>query len=134
MKTVGEFIRELQQFPSEWPVYVATKAGGEIAIEHRDVKGKSVIAVFGSNGGRFGENPLTEEEYEKESEKFMRMWNDTCYSYTSDHGDHRMYLHSELNGTCYGVHFDRRIVERMVDDGLIPDNRVDIERVRMCED
>lgn len=133
LRTVGDYIRRLQEFPEEWLVQVATPAGGEIAVEHREIKGNPIVAIFGSNGGRFGENPLTEEEYKDKSGQFMRMWNDPAYSYTSIHGDHRLYRRSGLNDTCYGTHFDRRIVERIVADGLISGGKVDIDRVRKCE-
>lgn len=133
MKTVGDYIRKLQEFPEDWPVQVSTQAGGGIAIEHREIKGKPVVAVYGSNCGRFGENPLTEQEYKTRSEEFLMMWNSTYYSYTSIHGDHRMYHPSGANDTCYGKHFDRRVIERMADEGLIPAGQVDIERVRRCE-
>lgn len=133
LKTVGDFIRKLQEFPEEWPVNVSTPAAGGVAVEHREIKGNPVVAIFGSNGGRFGENPLTEQEYTDKSGQFMRMWNDPYYSYTSIHGDHRMYHPSGQNDTCYGTHFDHRIIERMAAEGLIPANKVDIDRVRRCE-
>jgi len=41
-----------------------------------------------------------------------------------------MYRRFGSNDTCYGQHFDRRVVERMVAEGLIPADRVDIDRVR----
>ena len=132
-KTVGDYIKKLQEFPPEWPVEVSTTAGGSISIEHRDVKGLPLVAIFGSNGGQFGENPLTEQEYKDQSTEFLGMWNSSHYSYTSIHGDHRLYRPSGRNDTCYGVHFDRRIVERMVLEGLIPGDRVDIDRVRSID-
>lgn len=133
LKTVGDYIRKLQEFPEDWPVHVSTPAGGGIAIEHREIKGKPVIAMFGRNGGRFGESPLTEQEYKAKSESFLRMWNSPQYRYTSLHGDHRMYQPGGTNDTCYGIHFDRRIIERMVEEGLIPASQVDIERVQRCD-
>lgn len=132
MKTVGDYIRKLQEFPEDWPVKVSTQAGGGITIEHRDIKGVPVVAVFGSNGGRFGENPLTDQEYEKQSKRFLDLTRQG-YEYTSIHGDHRLYRRSGVNDTCYGTHFDRRIVERMVEEGLISANDVDVERVRRCD-
>jgi len=132
-RTVGDYIRKLQEFPEDWPVQVSTPAGGGIAIEHREINGNPIIAIFGSNGGRFGENPLTDQEYEAKSAEFMRMWNSSDYRYTSIHGDHRMYRPFGQNNTCYGTHFDRRVVERMVAEGLIPADKVDMERVRRCE-
>jgi hypothetical protein len=131
MKTVGDYIRKLQEFPDDWPVQVSTQAGGGISVEHREIKGKPFVAVFGSNGGRFGENPLTDEEYEKQSKTFLDLRR-MGYEYTSTHGDHRLYRRSGMNDTCYGTHFDNRIVERMVEEGKIPGNAVDIERVRRC--
>lgn len=136
LKTVGDYIRKLQEFPEDWPVTVATQAGGGISIEHREIKGIPLIAIFGTNGGRFGENPLTEQEYAVRSKEFLQMLNSTMYSYTSDHGDHRMYYRTNgrdsHNDTCYGKHFDPRIIERMVTEGMIPADKVDIERVRRC--
>ena len=55
------------------------------------------------------------------------------YEYTSIHGDHRLYRRSGQNDTCYGTHFDRRIVERMAAEGLILASAVDIERVQRCD-
>ena len=132
MKTVGDYIRKLQEFPEDWPVQVSTPAGGGISIEHRDIKGAPVVAVFGSNGGRFGENPLTDEEYEKQSRLFLGL-RQQGYEYTSAHGDHRLFRRGGMNDTCYGTHFDRRIVERMVSEGLIQAHETDIERVRRCD-
>ena len=132
LKTVGDYIRAFQEFPEDWRVSVSTSAGGGISVEHREINGLPVIAVFGSNGGRFGENPLTEEEYESESKEFLRKFNNRDYSYTSIHGDHRLYLRGGVNDTCYGTRFDPRIVERMVCDGLISKDLVDIDRVKRC--
>lgn len=132
LNTVGDYIRALSEFPEDWPVMVATPAGGGIAIEHREINGVPVIAVFGSNGGRFGENPLTDQEYEKQSRLFLALKNQG-YNYTSIHGDHRLYQRGGVNDTCYGNHFDRRIVERMVAEGLLSASEMDIERVRYCE-
>ena len=133
LKTVGDYIRKLSEFPEDWPMMVSTQAGGGIAIEHREIKGHPVVAVFGRNGGRFGENPLTEQEYQTRSREFAAHWKDGAYSYTSIHGDHRLYHHGGPNATSYGQRYDRRIVERMVSEGLIPANAVDIERVRHCD-
>ena len=130
LKTVGDYIRALSAFPEDWPVNVATPAGGGVAIEHREIAGAPVVAVFGSNGGRFGENPLTEAEYKTRSQQFMRLFCDG-YSYTALHGDHRLYRREGINDSYYGVHFDRRIVERMVSEDMIPASAVDIERVRV---
>ena len=55
------------------------------------------------------------------------------YEYTSIHGDHRLYRRSGQNDTCYGTHFDRRIVERMAAEGLILASAVDIEGVQRCD-
>jgi hypothetical protein len=129
--TVGDYIRKLQEFPEDWPVQVSTQAGGSISVEHREIKGKSIVAIFGSNGGRFGDNPLTDEEYNKQSNMFFKL-QQQGYEYTSVHGDHRLYLRGGMNYTCYGQRFDRRIVERMVAERLISVNSVDIERVRRC--
>ena len=130
LQTVGDYIRKLSEFPEDWPMMVSTQAGGGIAIEHREIKGHPVVAVFGRNWGRFGENPLTEQEYQTRSREFAAHWKDGAYSYTSIHGDHRLYRRGGTNGSCYGQGYDRRIVERMVSEGLIPANEVDIERVR----
>ena len=132
LKTVGDYIRALSAFPEDWPVKVATPAGGGVSVEHREISGSPVVAIFGSNGGRFGENPLTDKEYEDKAGRFLGLKN-MGYEYTSVHGDHRLYRRSGQNDTCYGTHFDRRIVERMVAEGLIPANEVDIERVRRCD-
>jgi pyocin large subunit-like protein len=133
IRTVGDLQKCVARFPHDWPLLVSTKGGGAVVAEHRQTSdGNDFVAVYNDNGGRFGENPLTEEEYRKESEAFLREFNDPYYSYTSIHGDHRMYHPSGMNDTCYGTHYDRRVVERMVSDGLIPADRVDIERVRKC--
>lgn len=132
LKTVGDYIKALSAFPEDWPVKVATPAGGGVSVEHREIRGAPVVAIFGSNGGGFGENPLTDKEYEDKSERFLGLKR-MGYEYTSIHGDHRLYLRSGQNDTCYGTHFDRRIVERMVDEGLIRADEVDIERVRRCD-
>jgi hypothetical protein len=130
--TVGDFIELLSAFPKEWPVKVATNAGGGIGVEHRDIAGKPVVAIFGKNGGSIGENPLTEEEYQKRSREFLSsLRGRMCY--TSIHGDHRLYYPGDSQATCYGTHYDRRIIERMVQEGLIAAESVDLERVATCE-
>ncbi len=132
-KTVGEFIELLSEFPADWPVSVATPAGGGIAVEHREIKGQPVVAVFGKNGGRFGENPLTEEEYKLQSERFLAA---LCRgdAYTSIHGDHRTYSpRMGSQATCYGQHYDRRVVERMAAEALISPASVDIDRVKYLD-
>lgn len=130
-KTVADFIELLSLFPPEWPVQVSTPAGGGIGIEHRESYGKPFVGVFGKNGGRFGEEPFTEEEYKKESEAYLtaiKIGN----IYTSMHGDHRTYSpspHLGSQATCYGRRYDRRVIERMVREGLILANSVDLDRV-----
>ena len=128
-QTVGDFIELLSEFPADWPVHVSTQAGGGIAVVHREVNGKPVIAVHGKNGGSYGEEPLTDAIYEEESERFI---SDLKYGkkYTSIHGDHRTYS-PEIGSqaTCYGSHYDRRIIERMVKEGKIRADSVDIDRV-----
>jgi hypothetical protein len=132
LKNVGDYIQALSEFPEDCPVKVATLAGGGIVIERREIGGMPVVAVFGSNGGRFGENPLTEQEYEEKSRLFLGLKRQR-YEYTSIHGDHRLYRRGGMNDTCYGTHFDRRIVERMVVEGLVYASEVDLERVRRCD-
>ena len=128
-ETVGDFIEALSQFPKEWPVKVSTPAGGGIAVEHREIDGKPIVGIFGKNGGRFGENPLTEEEYCKQSQDFLGSLQGGR-KYTSIHGDHRLYSpFVGDNATCYGTHYDRRVVERMVREGLISADSVDLQRV-----
>ncbi len=132
-KTVGDFIEVLSTFPPEWPVQVSTLAGGGIGVEHRESKGLPFVGIFGKNGGRFGENPLTEEEYQKQSQRFLTDLK-VGLAYTSIHGDHRTYSPSlGSQATCYGTHFDKRVIERMVAERLIPAASVDLERVALCE-
>lgn len=130
--TVSDYIKELSRFPGDWPVRVSTRAGGDIVLEHREIGGRPVVAVFGSEGGRFGENPLTEDEYEKQSNLFIELKR-LGYCYTATHGDHRLYQRIGRNPTCYGTHFDRRIVERMVEEGKLREGEVSLERVRRCD-
>lgn len=131
LDTVADYIEHLKQFPPEWRVVVSTQAGGGIAIEHREIKGEPVVAVFGANGGRFGENPLTEDEYAKQSQALLADMSNPRMRYTSIHGDHRMYyVEGGPQATCYGTHYDRRIVERMVTDGLIAISAVELDRVK----
>lgn len=131
-QTVGDLVEALSAFPKDWPVKVKTDAGGGIAVEHREIKGKPVIAIFGKNGGRFGENPLTEEEYQAKSQDFLCGLNGgQCY--TSIHGDHRLYYPGDSQSTCYSTHYDRRVIERMAREGLISPESVDMERVAYLE-
>jgi hypothetical protein len=127
--TVAEFIELLSCFPKDWRVVVKTPAGGGIGVEHREIGGESVVGIFGKNGGIFGENPLTEDEYRLKSAEFLRDLN--CgRAYTSVHGDHRLYSPSlGSQATCYGTHYDRRVIERMVREGLVAAASVDLERV-----
>lgn len=134
IRTVGDLAKVIDRFPHDWPLRFSTKGGGAIVAEHRQTSaGKDFIAIYNDNGGRFGENPLTEEEYKEKSERFLGQFNDPYYSYTSIHGDHRMYHPSGMNDTCYGTHYDRRVIERMVKEGVIPADGVDLERVAACE-
>lgn len=133
LRTVGDYINALSQFPHDYPVYVVTPAGGGIVIEHRELHGKPVVGIYGRNGGAIGETPLTEEEYERKSQLFLSLSLSSSYRYTSIHGDHRLYMPGGQNDTCYGVHFDRRVVERLVNEGKVPADKVDIERVKRCE-
>jgi len=121
MNTVKDYIEKLKQFPEDWPVSVSTTAGGGISIEHREINGKPVVAVFGSNGGRFGENPLTEEEYKEKSTDFLQKLGSGEWLHTPDYGDHRLYMPMGGNpdAGCYGTHYDARIIERMVSEGLL---------------
>jgi hypothetical protein len=132
LKTVAEFAKALNEFDPSWPVMLSLMGGGEIAVEHREIKGEPIVAIFNSNGGRFGENPLTEREYKEKSSQIIELKR-SGYVYTSIHGDHRFYRPSGLNDTCYGLHFDRRIIERMVLEGLLSKSEVDLERVRYLE-
>lgn len=128
-KTVADFIELLSAFPGDWPIRVSTQAGGGIGVEHRELSGKPLVAIFGKNGGRFGENPLTEEEYQRQSESFVNDLARGC-RYTSIHGDHRTYSPDMGDqATCYGTHYDRRIIERMVSEGRITFSSDDIARV-----
>ena len=132
-RTVGDFIELLSAFPRDWRVVVSTLAAGGIAIEHREIRGEPIVGIFGKNGGRFGENPLTDEEYKEQSANFLAGL-ESGRRYTSVHGDHRLYSPSLGDqATCYGTHYDRRVIERMVRDGLIPADSVDIERVAYSE-
>ena len=132
--TVGDYIKKLSEFPEDWRVVIPTTAGGGIAIEHREVDGSPVVAVFGRNGGRIGENPLTDAEYREKSQEFLSRLG--CgFSYTTIHGDHRLYIPSGTNDTCYGTHYDPRIIDRMVQDGLLeyfkqPHSRDGVRRPR----
>ena len=119
LRTVKDYIEHLKQFPEDWPVRVSTRAGGDIAIEHREIDGMPVVAVFGSNGGRFGENPFTEDEYKKRSQEFLEKMK-RGWIYTPDYGDHRLYMDlGHPDSGCYGEHFDARIIERMVAEGIL---------------
>jgi hypothetical protein len=128
-ETVADWLEILSTFPPDWPVTVKTPAGGGIGIEHREYNGKPFVAIFGKNGGRFGETPLTEEEYQKQSAAFLSDLK-SGQRYTSIHGDHRTYYPDMgSQATCYGQHYDRRIIERMVKENRIRSDSVDIERV-----
>jgi len=133
LHTVRDYIDALNQYPSDWPVHVVTPAGGEVVVEHREINGKPVVGVYGRNGGKIGESPLTEEEYQAAAKLFLALWNDPSYRYTTIHGDHRMYLPAGMNDTCYGYHFDRRIIERLVTEGIISNKDVEIDRVKHLE-
>lgn len=130
--TVKDYIEQLKKFPEDWRVIIQFKGGGRTVIAHRETKGEPIVAIYNDNGGCFGENPLTEEEYKKQSERFLLQFNDPYYLYTSIHGDHRMYHPSGTNDTCYGTHYDPRVIERMVNEGLIRGDQVEIDRVRRC--
>ncbi len=132
-RTVADYIQQLSQFPADWPVHVMTPAGGGIMIEHREINGNPAVGIYGRNGGKIGESPLTEEEYQKQSTLFLSMLNGSLYRYTTIHGDHRMYIPGGQNDTCYGIHFDRRVIERLVAEGHIAADTVEIERVRRCD-
>jgi hypothetical protein len=114
-ETVQDYLEILKQYPLGYRVMVATHAGGGISIEHRQVDGEDVIAIFGSNGGRFGENPLTEVEYRIKSGNFLSGIKEGQL-YTQIHGDDRLY--NPGHDTVYGTHYDKRVVDRLVSEGL----------------
>lgn len=133
MIAVGDFIKKLQEFPDDWPVRVQTPAGGAIVIEHREICGRPVVAIFGENGGRFGETPLTEKEYEKQRDDFLKKFGKSGYVYSSDSGNHIIYQDfGGVNDRCFGQRYDVRIVERMMSEGLIDLPKLDVERARYC--
>src|SRR5580693_9400540 len=117
--SVGELVKKLQDFPSEMPVIVDLRGGGGVSVEARDIvdrdsgEGEAIVAIFASNGGRFGCNPLTEEEYKKKSLEFLDALYDEYRSrnemygnrrrFTTIHGDYRIYHdYGGQNDTCYG--------------------------------
>ena len=73
LKTAGDYVHAFSAFPSDWPVKVDTPANGGVRVEHREVNGVPVLGVFGGNGGRFGEKPLTDHEYGDQSRRFISM-------------------------------------------------------------
>ena len=132
-ETVGEFIDLLSAFPRHWPVAIKFAGGGGTAIVQRDIKGVPHVAIFNKNGGGLGEKPFTEEEYATQSKMFLTQLQFGC-RYTSIHGDHRLYSPSLGDqATCYGIHYDRRVIERMVSEGLIRADSVHIDRVKRLD-
>lgn len=131
--TVKDYIELLQQFPLDWPVKVKFAGGGGTAIERRDFQGVPHVGIYNKNGGsyNFGERGLTEEEYTKTSQDFLK--SRKYMQYTSIHGDHRLYIPGGAQETCYGTHYDRRVIEQMVREGLITADSVDLERVANCD-
>lgn len=129
--TNGELIDLLQRFPREWPVRIALQAGGDIAVEHRERLDERFVAIFGSNGGRFGEDPLTEDVYQKRKKEFLEKYHNKQCKYTSAYGEHMIYLETGSPiAPCYGQSFDVRVVERMISEGVLTLSKEDIERVR----
>lgn len=124
--TVADYIERLKQFPPDWRVAVVTPAGGGIVIEHREIRGESVAAIYGGNGGSIGENPLTEDEYKEKSQQFMCDLNSRSRQYTRMYGDHRFYNHRMgLDESKFGTHYDERIVKRMIAEGKITQEQLD---------
>lgn len=141
--TVGKLIARLQKYPVDMTVVIDLRGGGGVSVERRDLvrngEGQEVVGIFSSNGGRFGFNPLTEDEYKKKSVEFLSGLYDVYrlkngfslgrYRYTTIHGDHRIYIDTgNVNDTCYGEKFDDRIIDRLVAEGLIEKFKVPCSR------
>jgi hypothetical protein len=122
--SVGQMIKALEQFDRETTIIIDLRGGGGVTIERRDLcdkltqKTEEIVAIFASNGGRFGFNPLTEEEYKTKSEQFLQGLKHK--NFTTTHGDYRIYNKLGLpNDSCYGTVYDSRIINRMVEEGIL---------------
>jgi hypothetical protein len=128
---VGEMIEILSKYPMDCEIFVLVH--GNPVIAQRDVNRIPMVVIYGDNGDLIGENPLTEEEYERVSARFLALQS-IGYKYTTAHGDHRLYRDDgDKHATKYGVHFDPRIIERMVKEKLISIPLEEIKRVRFFE-
>ena len=101
--TVGALLEALDKYDRDMPVIIPFAGGGAVAIEPRDLvddkgEGESVIGIYNDNGGRFGHDPLTEDEYRKRSHEFIdglldieRPNKSATRKFTTIHGDYRIY-------------------------------------------
>lgn len=135
INTVRDMLKTLENVNPDLEIIVSFKGGGGIVAEPRDIvdqdgTGRTVLAIYNSNGGCFGFPVLTEEVYTKESIEFLDALYDNyrprgnLYKngrrFTAIHGDYRIY--SDYGGqqdTCYGKGYDPRIINRMVEKGLL---------------
>lgn len=121
---VCEMIEKLNQFDSQTEVVISTPAGGEYAIELRELmeanrdkieSSSLVVAIFGSNGGGFGYKPLN---YEKRWEILREM--ERGRKFTGIHGDCRLY--SDFGGnqdTCYGTPYHPKLFLKLAEEGYL---------------
>lgn len=136
IKTVGDLMQVLWDYPNDYPVVIGKRFldGDKIHVEHRELNGKQIINLWcsGHTSGPIGENPLTDEEYEKRSKEFLSTIHQEGYTYTSSYGDHRIVFRCNCGSCTSPLHYvyDKRIIERMVAEGLIPWHSVDIDKVR----
>lgn len=140
IKTVGDLMNVLWDYPTDYPIVIGGSYLEEypINVEHRELNNLQIINLWGGGQayGPIGEKPLTDKEYEKISKEFLEKINNPSYTYTSSYGDHSLVIKG-LCGRCDATvyyTYDKRIIERMVAEGLISKHSVDIEKVRRYHD
>lgn len=141
--TVKDLKDEVSKYPDNMKIMIGSSGGAcsNMVIERRDIvhddnSYDEVVAIYHSNGGCFGEEPYTDDYYIAERDDFLIGYFGCDKEITTIHGDYRLYWNEgRPNETCYGREYDQRVIEQMVDDGLLEyfDQRNSITGIRVTE-
>ncbi len=113
----AKWVEALSKFPPDWPVVIDTRAGGHLVAKHRQTRdGKDMVAIYGDNGGKFGHEPFTDEEYYRAASSLISALK-LGHRYTENGGEPYVHPVGFEQSHCYGTYYDKRVIARMVAEG-----------------